>query len=159
MLNNFDICINTRFIFGKGAEKQIGEILKKDGVKKVLIHHDNGQYLYDTGLLQAVCDQLTANGIAHAELGGVLPNPRLSLVREGIELAKREGIDLVLAIGGGSVIDTAKFIGVDALFDGDLWEYCYMQGNPAPKSLPVAAVLTIAATGSEGSDKSEAKRS
>lgn len=72
MLNNFDICINTRFIFGKGAEKQIGEILKKDGVKKVLIHHDNGQYLYDTGLLQAVCDQLTANGIAHAELGGVL---------------------------------------------------------------------------------------
>ena len=70
MLNNFDICINTRFIFGKGAEKQIGEILKKDGVKKVLIHHDNGQYLYDTGLLQAVCDQLTANGIAHAELEG-----------------------------------------------------------------------------------------
>ena len=92
MLNNFDICINTRFIFGKGAEKQIGEILKKDGVKKVLIHHDNGQYLYDTGLLQAVCDQLTANGIAHAELGGVLPNPRLSLVREGIELKKGRGL-------------------------------------------------------------------
>ena len=120
MLNNFDICINTRFIFGKGAEKQIGEILKKDGVKKVLIHHDNGQYLYDTGLLQAVCDQLTANGIAHAELGGVLPNPRLSLVREGIELAKREGIDLVLAIGGGSVIDSAKAIGLGTVSEGDV---------------------------------------
>lgn len=78
MLNNFDICINTRFIFGKGAEKQIGEILKKDGVKKVLIHHDNGQYLYDTGLLQAVCDQLTANGIAMPSLRCLAQSPSVS---------------------------------------------------------------------------------
>ena len=150
MLNNFDICINTRFIFGKGAEKQIGEILKKDGVKKVLIHHDNGQYLYDTGLLQAVCDQLTANGIAHAELGGVLPNPRLSLVREGIELAKREGIDLVLAIGGGSVIDSAKAIGLGTVSEGDVWDYFIGEREPE-HTLPVAVLLTCPATGSESS--------
>ena len=153
MLNNFDICINTRFIFGKGAEKQIGEILKKDGVKKVLIHHDNGQYLYDTGLLQAVCDQLTANGIAHAELGGVLPNPRLSLVREGIELAKREGIDLVLAIGGGSVIDSAKAIGYGVYNGGDVWDF-YDFKRQAEGCLPIGAVLTIAAAGSEMSGSS-----
>ena len=122
-------------------------------MKKVLIHHDNGQYLYDTGLLQAVCDQLTANGIAHAELGGVLPNPRLSLVREGIELAKREGIDLVLAIGGGSVIDSAKAIGYGVYNGGDVWDF-YDFKRQAEGCLPIGAVLTIAAAGSEMSGSS-----
>lgn len=116
----------------------------------MLIHHDNGQYLYDTGLLQAVCDQLTANGIAHAELGGVLPNPRLSLVREGIELAKREGIDLVLAIGGGSVIDSAKAIGLGTVSEGDVWDYFIGEREPE-HTLPVAVLLTCPATGSESS--------
>lgn len=150
MLHNFDICIGTRFLFGRKAETQIGSILHQDGIRNVLIHHDNGRYLYDTGLLKAVEDQLTAEGITFRELGGVLPNPRLSLVREGIELARKEQIDLVLAIGGGSVIDSSKAIALGAVSDGDVWEYFTGARQPG-RTLPVAVLLTCPATGSESS--------
>ena len=94
MLQDFDICINTRFVFGRDAQEKIGSNFKEMGVKKVLIHHDNGKFLYDTGLLDDIKKQLADNGIESVELGGVLPNPRLSLVREGIELVKKEKADM-----------------------------------------------------------------
>lgn len=150
MLQDFNICIDTKFVFGKDAQNQIGRELKQMGIHKVLIHHDNGKFLYDTGLLEQVEKLLEQEGIETLELGGVLPNPRLSLVREGIALAKKEQVDLVLAIGGGSVIDSAKAIGLGAVTDTDVWEF--FTGNAVPeKSLPTGVILTCPATGSESS--------
>lgn len=150
MLQDFDICIHTHFVFGKDAQSQVGTELKKMGVKKVLIHHDNGKFLYDTGLLDHIKAQLGQEGIACLELGGVLPNPRLSLVRQGIELAKEEQADMVLAIGGGSVIDSAKAIGLGAVTETDVWKF--FTGEAAPeRTLPIGVVLTCPATGSESS--------
>lgn len=150
MLQDFNICIDTKFVFGKDAQNQIGRELKQMGIHKVLIHHDNGKFLYDTGLLEQVDKLLKQEGIETLELGGVLPNPRLSLVREGISLAKEEQVDLVLAIGGGSVIDSAKAIGLGAVTDTDVWEF--FTGNTVPeKSLPTGVILTCPATGSESS--------
>lgn len=150
MLQDFNICIDTKFVFGKDAQNQIGRELKQMGIHKVLIHHDNGKFLYDTGLLEQVDKLLKQEGIETLELGGVLPNPRLPLVREGISLAKEEQVDLVLAIGGGSVIDSAKAIGLGAVTDTDVWEF--FTGNAVPeKSLPTGVILTCPATGSESS--------
>lgn len=150
MLQDFNICIDTKFVFGKDAQNQIGRELKQMGIHKVLIHHDNGKFLYDTGLLEQVDKLLKQEGIETLELGGVLPNPRLSLVREGISLAKEEQVDLVLAIGGGSVIDSAKAIGLGVVTDTDVWEF--FTGNAVPeKSLPTGVILTCPATGSESS--------
>lgn len=150
MLQDFNICIDTKFVFGKDAQNQIGRELKQMGIHKVLIHHDNGKFLYDTGLLEQVEKLLEQEGIETLELGGVLPNPRLSLVREGIALAKKEQVDLVLAIGGGSVIDSAKAIGLGAVTDTDVWEF--FTGNAVPeRSLPTGVILTCPATGSESS--------
>lgn len=150
MLQDFNICIDTKFVFGKDAQNQIGRELKQMGIHKVLIHHDNGKFLYDTGLLEQVEKLLEQEGIETLELGGVLPNPRLSLVREGIALAKKEQVDLVLAIGGGSVIDSAKAISLGAVTDTDVWEF--FTGNAVPeKSLPTGVILTCPATGSESS--------
>ena len=112
-------------VFGKNAQNQIGSELKKRGVKRVLIHHDNGEFLYATGLLESISRNLEKEGISWVELGGVLPNPRLSLVYEGIEIAKKEDVDFVIAIGGGSVIDSAKAIGLGAVIKGDVWDFFY----------------------------------
>lgn len=151
MLQDFNICINTNFVFGKDAQNQIGSKLKQMGIQKVLIHHDNGKFLYDGGLLDRIKKQLSQEGIESLELGGVLPNPRLSLVREGIYLAKKEQVDMVLAIGGGSVIDSAKAIGLGAVSDTDVWDY--FTGAEIPeRSLPIGVILTCPATGSESSD-------
>lgn len=151
MLQDFNICINTNFVFGKDAQNQIGSKLKQMGIQKVLIHHDNGKFLYDGGLLDQIKKQLSQEGIESLELGGVLPNPRLSLVREGIHLAKKEQVDMVLAIGGGSVIDSAKAIGLGAVSDTDVWDF--FTGAEIPKrSLPTGVILTCPATGSESSD-------
>ena len=150
MLQDFNICIDTKFVFGKDAQNQIGRELKQMGIHKVLIHHDNGKFLYDTGLLEQVEKLLEQEGIETLELGGVQPNPRLSLVREGSALAKKEQVDLVLAIGGGSVIDSAKAIGLGAVTDTDVWEF--FTGNAVPeRSLPTGVILTCPATGSESS--------
>lgn len=151
MLQDFNICINTNFVFGKDALNQIGSKLKQMGIQKALIHHDNGKFLYDGGLLDRIKKQLSQEGIESLELGGVLPNPRLSLVREGIYLAKKEQVDMVLAIGGGSVIDSAKAIGLGAVSDTDVWDY--FTGAEIPeRSLPIGVILTCPATGSESSD-------
>lgn len=150
MLADFNICIDTKFVFGKDAQNQIGSELKRMGIHKVLIHHDDGKFLYDTGLLKKVKELLAEEGIQSLELGGVLPNPRLSLVREGISLAKKEQVDLILAIGGGSVIDSAKAIGLGAVTDNDVWDF--FTGDKVPeKSLPTGVILTCPATGSESS--------
>lgn len=150
MLQDFNICIQTQFVFGKNAQNQIGSELKKRGVKRVLIHHDNGEFLYATGLLESISRNLEKEGISWVELGGVLPNPRLSLVYEGIEIAKKEDVDFVIAIGGGSVIDSAKAIGLGAVIKGDVWDF--FTGAAVPESsLPVGVILTCPATGSESS--------
>lgn len=151
MLQDFSLCINTKFVFGKNAQNKIGTELKQMGVKKVLIHHDNGKFLYDTGLLRQVKNLLEKEGIKSLEQGGVLPNPRLSIVREGIALAKAEKADMIIAIGGGSVIDSAKAIGLGAVTETDVWEF--FAGNAVPeKSLPIGVILTCPATGSESSE-------
>lgn len=150
MLTDFKICINTEFIFGRDAHQRVGEELKRAGVKRLLIHHDNGPFLYQDQLLERIKEELKAHDIEYAELGGVKPNPRLSLVYEGIELARKESVDFVLAIGGGSVIDSAKAIALGAVNEGDVWDF-FRNGRTVEKSLPVGVLLTYPATGSESS--------
>lgn len=150
MLQDFDISIGTQFIFGKDVQNKIGEELYKKNVKKVLIHHDNGKFLYDTGLLENIIEDLKKHGIESVELGGVLPNPRLSLVREGVHLVRTERIDFILAIGGGSVIDSAKAIGIGAAGENDVWDYFIGKEEPLG-TIPVGVLLTCPATGSESS--------
>jgi alcohol dehydrogenase YqhD (iron-dependent ADH family) len=149
---NFDFLVPTRLVFGRGAQKQAGSLLKQHGAKKALLHYGGGS-IKRSGLYDQVVESLNAAGVAFAELGGVLPNPRLSLVYEGIELARREGVDFILAVGGGSAIDSAKAIGVGALADRDIWDF-YEQDLPVDKTLPVATILTIPAAGSETSKSS-----
>lgn len=147
-MNNFTFYSPTYFVFGKEEENNAGKYVKRFGGKKVLIHFGGGSAVR-SGLLDRVKNSLTAEGIEFVELGGVKPNPRSGLVYEGIDLCRKEGVDFVLAVGGGSAIDSAKAIAAGAVYDGDFWDF-YM-GKPVDKALPVATVLTIAAAGSEGS--------
>ena len=150
-MNNFKFYSPTYFVFGKGEENNTGKYVKRFGGTRVLIHYGGGSVVR-SGLLDRVKASLTADGITFVELGGVKPNPRSGLVYEGIELCKREGVDFVLAVGGGSTIDSAKAISIGALYDGDFWDF--YSGKPTRAALPVGAVLTIAAAGSEGSNGS-----
>ncbi|MCL2486624.1 MAG: iron-containing alcohol dehydrogenase, partial [Oscillospiraceae bacterium] len=145
---NFDFYAPTRIIFGKDTEKQIGELLKPHA-KKILLHYGGGS-IKKSGLYGRVTDSLRANGLDFVELGGVKPNPRLSLVHEGIALCKKENVDLILAVGGGSAIDSSKAIAMGVYYSGDIWEV-YESGAPVEKALTVATVLTIPAAGSESS--------
>lgn len=148
-MNNFVFYPATKYVFGRGVENQVGEQLKAFAMKKPLIVYGKGSAVR-SGLLDRVRNSLAEAGIAYAELGGVQPNPVDSLVYEGIELAKREGIDSVLAVGGGSSIDTAKAIAAAIPYDGDFWDF-YCGKAKVRKALPVGVVLTIPAAGSEGS--------
>lgn len=150
-MQNFDLYTPARILFGKGEEKRIGELLKPHA-SKVLLHYGSGS-IKKSGLYDTVTASLKESGISFAELGGVKPNPRLSLVHEGIALCKKENVDLILAVGGGSTIDSAKAIAMGVYYDGDIWEV-YEQGKPVEKALPVATVLTIPAAGSESSGDS-----
>lgn len=147
-MNNFNFYSPTFFVFGKEREKETGKYVKRFGGKKVLIHYGSGSVIRN-GLLDRVKDSLRAEEILFVELGGVVPNPRSGLVYEGIEICKKEKIDFILAVGGGSVIDSAKAIAVGALYDGDFWDF--YTGKRIEKALPVATVLTLTAAGSEGS--------
>lgn len=149
---NFDYHAPTRVVFGKDVEKNIGKLLKPHA-SKILLHYGSGS-IKKSGLYDRVIASLDENGIEFVELGGVKPNPRLSLVYEGVEICKKEKIELILAVGGGSVIDSAKAIGMGVLHEGDLWEDIYEKGIHAEKALPVATVLTIPAAGSEMSNVS-----
>ena len=149
MLNNFYYHLYTQFYFGTEAENNVGEAMKKDGAKKVLIIYGSDRIKKD-GLFKKITDQLDKQEITYFELGGVQANPRLSLIRKGIEIAKKENIDYLLAIGGGSAIDTAKAIGVGNYVDGDVWQVVFDK-SLSKKVLPVAVVLTYPAAGSESS--------
>ncbi len=139
----------TQIVFGKETEKRTGEYASKFG-KKVLLHYGGGS-IKRNGVYDRVVASLQEHGVSYVELGGVQPNPRLSLVREGIALCKKENVDLILAVGGGSAIDSAKAIAAGVLFDGDIWD-AYIQGPHLVKAaLPVGVVLTIPAAGSESS--------
>ena len=150
-MDNFNFCSPTEFVFGKGRENECGSFVKKYGGSKVLIHYGGGSAVR-SGLLGRVKDSLAAQGIGFAELGGVQPNPRDTLVYKGIELCRAEGIDFILAVGGGSVIDSAKAIAAGTLYDGNFWDF--YSGRKVEKALPLGVVLTIAAAGSEGSGDS-----
>lgn len=150
-MNNFTFYSPTYFVFGKDQECEAGKYVKRFGGSKVLIHYGGGSVVR-SGLLDRVKESLDKEGIAYVELGGVKPNPRSGLVYEGIELCKKEKVDFVLAVGGGSTIDSSKAIAAGAVYDGDFWDY-YM-GKPVVDALPIGTVLTIAAAGSEGSPDS-----
>lgn len=146
---NFDFYAPTRIVFGKDTEKGIGSILKPRA-RKVLLHYGSGS-IKKSGLYDTVASSLKQSGIDFIELGGVQPNPRLSLARQGVALCRQEGVDLILAVGGGSVIDSAKAIAMGTYYDGDVWDI-YEQFKFIEKALPVATILTIPATGSESSN-------
>ena len=147
-MQNFDYCNRTKIIFGKGTESRVGAETAPYA-KKILLHHAGG-HAARSGLLDRIKESLTAAGVGWVELPGVKPNPRLSLVHEGIALCKKEKLELILAVGGGSAIDSAKAIAVGALYDGDVWDF-YDRKQQVSGALPVGTVLTIPAAGSESS--------
>ncbi len=151
-MNNFTFYSPTEFVFGKGTEMQAGELVRKYGASKVLIVYGGGSVVR-SGLLERVRQTLAQTGIPCLELGGVQPNPIDTKVYEGIDLCRREGVDFVLAVGGGSVIDTAKAIAAGVPYEGDFWDF-YIQKATVSSALKVAVVLTIPAAGSEGSGNS-----
>ena len=147
-MNNFDWCAPTRVIFGKETHLQIGRILKEYGFSKILVHY-GGESAKKSGLLDAVLQALEEEKIAYVTLGGVQANPVLSLAKEGIRLCIREGVQGILAVGGGSVIDSAKCIADGAANpDEDVWRYFLKEAVPQ-KALPVGVILTLSASGSE----------
>ena len=150
-MDNFHFYSPTYFAFGKDGENQAGSLVKRFGGTKVLIHYGGGSVVR-SGLLDRVKASLNAEGIGFTELGGVKPNPRSGLVYEGIELCRKENIDFILAVGGGSTIDSSKAIAAGTLYDGDFWDF--YSGKWIEKALPVGTILTIAAAGSEGSPDS-----
>ncbi|GHU96004.1 NADH-dependent alcohol dehydrogenase [Clostridia bacterium] len=147
-MTNFEFYAPARIVFGKDAHKQIGELLAPHA-KKILLHFGGGS-IKKSGVYDDVTASLKAAGITYAELGGVVPNPRLSLVHEGVKLCREEKVELILAVGGGSVIDSAKAIAMGVYYDGDVWDF-YDKGLAVERALPVATVLTIPAAGSESS--------
>ena len=151
-MKNFNYYAPTEVVFGDQSEEQVAQLVKKYGGTKVLVHY-GGKSAVRSGLLDKICGLLQEGGVAYVTLGGVVPNPRLSLAQQGIDLCRKEGIDFILAVGGGSVIDSAKCIAYGVPFEGNVWDI-YM-GKAEPKEmLPVAAVLTIPAAGSEMSESS-----
>lgn len=148
-MNDFQYYTPTKVVFGRGTEEQAGQLVKEQGGTRALVHF-GGRSARESGLLDRVLASLDRAGVAHVELGGVVPNPRLSKVREGMELCRREGVDFLLAVGGGSVIDSAKAIALGLAYEGDVWDL--FSGQPAQDCLPVGTVLTIAAAGSEMSN-------
>ena len=150
-MNNFIFYSPTCFVFGKDTESETGKMVKRFGGTKVLIHYGGGSVVR-SGLLDRVKASLEAEQIPYLELGGVKPNPRSGLVYEGIELCRKENVDFILAVGGGSTIDSSKAIAAGTVYEGDFWDfYC---GKYIEHALPVGTVLTIAAAGSEGSPDS-----
>jgi len=151
-MKDFNYYAPTQVVFGKASEEQVATLTKHYGGTKVLLHY-GGKSAIRSGLLNKVERLLTEGGIGFVKLGGVVPNPRLSLVHEGVDLCRREGVDFVLAVGGGSVIDSAKAIAYGACYEGDVWDFYLGKAKPLTM-LPVASVLTIPAAGSEMSEAS-----
>lgn len=150
-MENFTFYSPTYFVFGKDEERNVGKYVKRFGGTKVLIHYGGGSVVR-SGLLDRVKKSLTDEGLSFVALGGVKPNPRSGLVYEGIALCRKEKVDFVLAVGGGSTIDSSKAIAAGTVYEGDFWDF--YSGKPVEKALPVGTILTIAAAGSEGSPDS-----
>ena len=146
-MKDFTYYAPTRIVFGRESEEKLPQLIQQYGGKKVLVHYGGGS-AKRSGLLDKVFTMLDDAGIAYVELGGVVPNPVLSLVKEGIDLCQKEKVDFILAVGGGSVIDSSKAIGYGVGYDGDVWDF--WDGKAVPQScLPIGVVLTIPAAGSE----------
>lgn len=148
-MNNFVFYSPTEFVFGKDMEMQVGALARKHGARKVMIVYGGGSVVR-SGLLDRVKQSLQEAGIEYCLMGGVQPNPVDTKVYEGIEFCRREQADMLLPVGGGSVIDTAKAIAAGVLYEGDFWDF-YIGKAKVTKALKVAVVLTIPAAGSEGS--------
>jgi alcohol dehydrogenase YqhD (iron-dependent ADH family) len=148
---NFEFSNTTKIVFGRDTEERVGELTAAHG-KKVLLHYGGGS-IKRTGLYDRVVKSLKEAGVEIVELGGVQSNPRVSLVREGIKLCREEQIDFILAVGGGSVIDSSKGIAAGTYYEGDVWDL-YLRKEPVGKCLPVGVVLTLPAAGSESSPAS-----
>ncbi len=149
-MDNFQFYSPTEFFFGKETENECGKYVKKYGGTKVLIHYGSGSVI-KYGLLDRVKKSLDENQIAYVELGGVQPNPKDTKVYEGIELCRKEKVDFILSVGGGSCIDSSKAIAIGVPYSGDFWDF-YTDKAEITEALPVGTVLTIAAAGSEGSE-------
>lgn len=151
-MNSFEYNTPTKVYFGQDSDEKLTEIIKERGCKCVLVHYGCGSAV-KSGLVKRVKWALEHAGVKAVELGGVMPNPRLSLVNEGIKLCKDKGVDFILAVGGGSVIDSAKAIGMGAAGGGDVWDY-YEDKRTPEATVPVGVILTVAAAGSEMSKSS-----
>ena len=149
-MRDFTLCIPTKFVFGRGAENGVGELVKAFGGTKALIHYGGGSAVR-SGLIARVEASLDEAGVAHVSLGGAQPNPRDTLVREGIALSRREGVDFVLAVGGGSAIDSGKAIAHGVGYEGDFWDFWSGKAT-LTRTLPIGVVLTMSAAGSESSN-------
>jgi len=149
---NFSFCSPTQFEFGRGTENKVGELVKRFGGTKVLLHYGGGS-IKESKLYDRVVASLKKERIEFVEHGGVRPNPVSGHVYAGIDIARDNRVDFILAVGGGSVIDSAKAIAAGAVYDGDFWDF-YSTGKVVNKALPIGTVLTIAAAGSEGSANS-----
>ncbi|MBP3372623.1 MAG: iron-containing alcohol dehydrogenase [Clostridia bacterium] len=153
---NFSFVSPTRLVVGRDTHKQTGELIRQYGGTKALVHHDSG-YVKTCGLVDEIIGYIKEAGVEVVELGGVVPNPRLDLVYEGIDLCRKEGVDFILAIGGGSTIDSAKAIAIGMKYDGDVWDM-FIEDDGVVRAvetepcMPLGVVLTIAATGSEASN-------
>lgn len=148
-MDNFNFYSPTEFVFGRDTENDCGKYVKKYGGTKVLIHYGGGSAV-KSGLLDRVKASLESENIPYVLLGGVKPNPRDTLIYEGIELCRKENVDFILSVGGGSCIDSSKGIACGVPYDGDFWDF-YEKKAFVQKALPIGTVLTIAAAGSEGS--------
>lgn len=151
-MKNFDLYQKTYFAFGRNTESRAGELVRRFGGTCALLHYGGGS-AERSGLLERVRQSLRLAEVAFCELGGVKPNPRSGLIQEGIELCRREGVDFVLAVGGGSALDSAKAIAAGACYDGDFWDI-YEGKAPYLRALPKGCVLTLSASGSEASNSS-----
>lgn len=147
-MNNFIYHTPTQVVFGTDTEKQAGELIKAYGATKVLIHHYGNEVASITAMIDSVKASLEAAGLKYITLDGIVPNPRLSKVYEGIKLCKEEKVDFILAIGGGSAIDSSKAIGLGSVNEGDVWDF-YTGARTPNTCIPVGAILTIPASGSE----------
>lgn len=153
-MQDFTYGVPTQFVFGEDAELRVGYTLKAAGYKNILLHYGKGSVIR-SGLLDRVKASLDAAGISYVELGGVRPNPEITLIREGIALMREHKLDMILAVGGGSVIDSSKGIAAGTYYEGDVWDLYSHEGRgfvPMPHGcVPIASVLTIPAAGSEAS--------
>jgi alcohol dehydrogenase len=151
-MDNFVFQNPTKIVFGRGVEKETGS--ETAAFSRRVLLHSGGSSAKKSGLMGRVCQSLKSAGVAWVELPGVAPNPRLSLVQEGIRICRKEKIDFILAVGGGSVIDSAKAIGIGVPYEGDVWDFYASRSVPVKRMLPVGVVLTIPAAGSEASNGS-----